>query len=198
MPLSVCPLLRDLGPHGLFVEECITKFEILRKLFSVTILLSAHAKRLVSSVQWAQRNGIEDDYSLSTELGSFATEAARSRRTFGEDTGDWTTHPPPLNHWLKTFKLQHDKCRTPEYPKNRQDLGGVNIGDYTTHSPDNSGEQTGEAGGRLQDGRGEEPLKSETWLRTCASVFWRLSIIIPVLHTSEIKSILTCRRLWIY
>ena len=108
------------------------------------------------------------------------------------------THPPPFNHWLKTFKLQQDKCRASEYPKNRQDLGEENIGDYTTHSPDNSREQTGEAGGRLQDGRGEEPLKSETGLRTCASVFGRLSVIIPVLHTSEIKSILTFLRLWIY
>ena len=60
-------------------------------------------------------------------------------------------------------------------------------GDYTTHSSENRREQTGEAGGRLQDSRGEEPLESETWLRKCASVFGRLSVIIPVLHTSEIK-----------
>ena len=42
---------------------------------------------LVSSVEGAQRTEIEDDYSFSTELGSAAAEAARSRHTFGKDTG---------------------------------------------------------------------------------------------------------------
>ena len=153
---------------------------------------------LVSSVEWAQRNGIEDDYSLSTELGSFAAEAARRRRTFGEDTGDWTTHPPPFKHWLKTFKLQHDKYRTPEYPKNRQDLGEVNIGDYTTHSPDNDGEPTSEAGGRLQDGRGIrafEVWNVATYLRLC--ILKTIGYHFCSSH-QWIKSILTWRRLWKY
>ena len=59
--------------------------------------------------------------------------------------------------------------------------------DYTTHSSENRREQTGEAGGRLQDSRGEDPLESETWLSKCASVLERLSVIIPVLQTKKIK-----------
>ena len=38
-------------------------------------------------MEGAQRTEIEDDYSFSTELGSAAAEAARSRHTFGKDTG---------------------------------------------------------------------------------------------------------------
>ena len=38
-------------------------------------------------MEGAQQTEIEDDYSFSTELGSAAAEAARSRYTFGKDTG---------------------------------------------------------------------------------------------------------------
>ena len=48
-----------------------------------------------SFVEGAQRTEIEDDYSFSTELGSAAAEAARSRHIFGKDTGYEFTHPPP-------------------------------------------------------------------------------------------------------
>ena len=44
---------------------------------------------MVSSVEWAQQNATEDDYSLLTELMQTAADAARLRRTFGEvDTGE--------------------------------------------------------------------------------------------------------------
>ncbi len=53
--------------------------------------LQQRAFTMVSSVEGAQRTEIEDDYSFSTELGSAAAEAARSRRTFGENTGYGST-----------------------------------------------------------------------------------------------------------
>ena len=58
-------------------------------------------KCLVSSVEGTQRNEIEDDYSFSTELGSVAAEAARSRRTFGENTGYGTTEN---SHYFRQTK----------------------------------------------------------------------------------------------
>ena len=41
-------------------------------------------KELFSSVEWAQRNTTEDDYSLSPELMQSAAYTARRRQTFGE------------------------------------------------------------------------------------------------------------------
>ena len=67
---------------------------------------------MVSSVEGAQRNGIEDDYSFSTELGSAAAEAARSRRTFGENTGYGSTHPPPLQSYSRTNAMQLNTLKT--------------------------------------------------------------------------------------
>ena len=50
------------------------------------------------------------------------------------------------------------KPRTSEYPKTRQDIGKVDIGDYTLINElitqTLGGELTGGAGGLLQDGRG--------------------------------------------
>ena len=68
-------------------------------LFTYVDLPIVWTSEMVSSVEWAQRNEIEDDYSLSTELMQPAAEAARRRRTFGESIQEnWTTHPPTLSY----------------------------------------------------------------------------------------------------
>ena len=82
-------------------------------------------------MKWAQRNGIEDDYSLSTELGSFAAEAARSRRTFGEDTGDWTKTKVIISDKKKTNTFREVTINTVTYRE--KDLYHMVYGETTSH-----------------------------------------------------------------
>ena len=97
----------------------------------LSTLLPRLVSEVVSSVEWAQRNGIEDDYSLSTELDSFAAEAARSRRTFGENTGDWTKTKVIISDRQKTNTFREVSINTVTHSEKH--LYHMVYGETTSH-----------------------------------------------------------------